>query len=1211
MRRNNSFIDVLVTKRTGLMALAGMMGLTPLHVLASPDAVSGYHMQGEPVISTGPSLDGGFGVMVGGEHDATYAGETSYVYVHAMDEDGNFLFDAEGNPITERSRDEHGNYYRVPVNPIIRPVAGPESVSDVLSVHETGPLQFSQHADSRFDFQERLAAVTLGTHEGLWPFWNSGAHFSVIEQGGYRALSMPNHNGLDIRLIDDESLNVQAGDTLIVSGQFKPNSATTSGQVFFRAGGTDNWGDNLQVFNGVSLADPFELSFTFTQADIDRATQNSQEWQGTVLRMGTNNAETYGFYVTNIAVVPPVLTGHALTVSGGTATVDGEAVFSAQAGTQVTLTATPGTREQFLNWQITPTLTLTAGSLTTAVATFIMPDSPVTIVGNMATGPLNFTLQEVLTTAGTGLPVGTGLLQGAGAATFAQVAVGDELFLRMDGRTADWHGLTVQAPPLTLGDTIRVSGRTSPAQVGTITPSLTHPNSPWANWATAGAIAPGEAFVIEHQLTAADLEGQPGVRLRTTTGNHPLYIYDIEITDGELPAPRPVPAFVAPILTVGNYVEVSLGNTSFVGGAVEAGTIVTVTARPDLAEDNRTFVNWVVPTDVAVTGELTSPTISFVMPDSHMTIAADWSVPIPADLGWTGNEVGYLFRATEMFNQLGADATQAELGSVFQNAGSVLSLRYLGDRLALHVNRTEADTWRGVDIHRTHLRAGDIVTVNGSQRLTAGSSVMNFTQISSPWSNAQTRTVNVADPNFTFSVILTPDMITHGSWERLRINASQGGVDFYLTEITFYRPIDTTVNPAVGVVSEADFEAALEGLNAGAQGQMRRIFANLRDNWFGQEVDNNFPEDVDENTLLIPSDTGFLQIPTHASMDDDIQAQLADMLGAFILPTLELDSGTGVGVQFSNISWWGLTRGGQRRFVFDIYLLSNPTIRVGSGMAVVHIWPHGPVVGMPGGVERGGRFTRPLVTQPVQVTFNPAGGSFRTLTPQVVTLQSGLSVHQMFNTGLVAQVNHPSREGFTFRGWYIGDTRMTMHTPVTSDLTAVARWNLRPGFELPADFETYVPDVGEQFVFSQVLFASDFSDGRPWQLQDAGNPTETVVQVNGVPALRLGGRSANWHSVDLHRDGGMGMQAGDVVTISGRSVDFPVGSQVVIGSVTAPWADVPGGRINVEGSEDWSITFVVDTELASAANFVRFRIHTNDVAAHSDLIITQILVGRP
>ena len=86
-------------------------------------------------------------------------------------------------------------------------------------------------------------------------------------------------------------------------------------------------------------------------------------------------------------------------------------------------------------------------------------------------------------------------------------------------------------------------------------------------------------------------------------------------------------------------------------------------------------------------------------------------------------------------------------------------------------------------------------------------------------------------------------------------------------------------------------------------------------------------------------------------------------------------------------------------------------------------------------------FNRPSITNGVSLSFDLNGGTIRGNRNTAIIVQSGLSVQQQFGTGIVAQMPNPQREGYRFRGWYVGERRLTLNTPVTGPTTAVARWS--------------------------------------------------------------------------------------------------------------------------------------------------------------------------
>ncbi|MBQ8414806.1 MAG: InlB B-repeat-containing protein, partial [Clostridia bacterium] len=44
--------------------------------------------------------------------------------------------------------------------------------------------------------------------------------------------------------------------------------------------------------------------------------------------------------------------------------------------------------------------------------------------------------------------------------------------------------------------------------------------------------------------------------------------------------------------------------------------------------------------------------------------------------------------------------------------------------------------------------------------------------------------------------------------------------------------------------------------------------------------------------------------------------------------------------------------------------------------------------------------------------------------------------------GKTLTLSTPTREGYNFLGWYSGDTKVTESTPITSDMTLTAKWEI-------------------------------------------------------------------------------------------------------------------------------------------------------------------------
>ena len=79
------------------------------------------------------------------------------------------------------------------------------------------------------------------------------------------------------------------------------------------------------------------------------------------------------------------------------------------------------------------------------------------------------------------------------------------------------------------------------------------------------------------------------------------------------------------------------------------------------------------------------------------------------------------------------------------------------------------------------------------------------------------------------------------------------------------------------------------------------------------------------------------------------------------------------------------------------------------------------------------------------VTFDSAGGS-------------DVPSQEVVSGNLATEPTAPTREGFTFAGWYLGDTAYNFNTPVTGNITLVAHWTDAKTYTVtiaPADITVY------------------------------------------------------------------------------------------------------------------------------------------------------------
>ena len=83
-----------------------------------------------------------------------------------------------------------------------------------------------------------------------------------------------------------------------------------------------------------------------------------------------------------------------ISITDGSASINGQRVINADAGTTVIISATPPTGKQFVNWTTT-TPGLTFADNTSSVTTFTMPDSSVSITANCT--DINYTISQAAT----------------------------------------------------------------------------------------------------------------------------------------------------------------------------------------------------------------------------------------------------------------------------------------------------------------------------------------------------------------------------------------------------------------------------------------------------------------------------------------------------------------------------------------------------------------------------------------------------------------------------------------------------------------------------------------------------------------------------------------------------------------------------------------------------------------------------------------------
>ncbi len=101
------------------------------------------------------------------------------------------------------------------------------------------------------------------------------------------------------------------------------------------------------------------------------------------------------------------------------------------------------------------------------------------------------------------------------------------------------------------------------------------------------------------------------------------------------------------------------------------------------------------------------------------------------------------------------------------------------------------------------------------------------------------------------------------------------------------------------------------------------------------------------------------------------------------------------------------------------------------------------------------------------VTFNPNGGVF----------EAGVNTTVLVNNGLTLESSQlpkdPTNTGFDFAGWFLGDKEFDFNTPITDDITLVAKWDTKAGYEYVTI--TFNTDGGSEILTTQVVKGSVFN----------------------------------------------------------------------------------------------------------------------------------------
>ena len=343
----------------------------------------------------------------------------------------------------------------------------------------------------------------------------------------------------------------------------------------------------------------------------------------------TNNSFTMPMKaVTVSATFTPI--NSTISITDGSASINGQRVINADAGTTVTITATPPTGKQFSNWTTT-TSGLSFADTTSSSTTFTMPDCSVAITANCT--DINYTISQA-----SSFP--------HGRVTYNSTATYNST-VTLTISTDDGYTLSSITVKNATGETVRLSGegntRTFKMPASNVTVSATF--NPLNYTATRAQISNGSITINGYNRDNVSAACGSLVTVSATPANG-YQLYSITASTGStiIPVNRngdsgtfTMPAgnvSVSATFTPINYTVTNSG--SFANGSVTAsktsnahiGDTITLTVAPNTGYrlDSITASANGSPISLRGSGNTNGSTRQFTMPAGNVTISASFTL---------------------------------------------------------------------------------------------------------------------------------------------------------------------------------------------------------------------------------------------------------------------------------------------------------------------------------------------------------------------------------------------------------------------------------------------------------------------------------------------------------------------------------------------------------------------------------------------------------
>ena len=165
------------------------------------------------------------------------------------------------------------------------------------------------------------------------------------------------------------------------------------------------------------------------------------------------------------------------------------------------------------------------------------------------------------------------------------------------------------------------------------------------------------------------------------------------------------------------------------------------------------------------------------------------------------------------------------------------------------------------------------------------------------------------------------------------------------------------------------------------------------------------------------------------------------------------------------------------------------------------------------------------------VSFNSDGGS----TVEEITVNHGEKV---------TAPEAPTKDGYAFAGWYVGDIAYDFNTAVTADVALTAKWNaieytisyvLNGGTNADDAVTTFTVESGEITLLAPTREGYSF-DG--WYNAETGGEEVTVIEAGSIGNITLYARwTTESHTVSFNSDGGSTVE--EITVNHGEKVTAP------------------------------------------------------------------------